>query len=140
YFGVVTIDVVPWPGQLKYIHITITQTNAQSIKLHYQDCQTTTPLDVIDCCINESDSTLIHENLPPDYPDLYYQELEFTGLDINRIEIGGNCDIGLLRNDYTYDADHRITQMKSKLFNPDPIPDVYNTTYTYSPAGNILSL
>ncbi len=150
YFGVVSIDVYPgnpvpgpgpsFPAGIVVINITITQTNAQSIKLHYQDCQTNTPLDVIDCCINESDSTLIHDNLDIDYTDLYYQEIEYTGLDINRIEIGGDCSIGLLRNDYFYDADHRITHMKSTLFNPDPIPDVYNTTYTYSPAGNILSL
>jgi RHS repeat-associated protein len=45
-----------------------------------------------------------------------------------------------MANDYTYDANHRLTQMDNTLYNPSPQTGSYSTQYTYDDAGNILTL
>ncbi|MFZ2900956.1 MAG: RHS repeat-associated core domain-containing protein, partial [Saprospiraceae bacterium] len=61
-------------------------------------------------------------------------------LDISRIEIGSDCSLGYMRNDFSYDENHRVTRMLNTFFNPDPIVGRYNTSYKYDAAGNITRL
>lgn len=42
-----------------------------------------------------------------------------------------------MRNEFTYDANHRVTAMNNIFFTPLRIEGRYNTTYAYDPAGNI---
>ena len=61
-------------------------------------------------------------------------------MDISRIEIGSDCEVGMIRNEYTYDANHRIIDQFNILFDPDRKENIYSTDYAYDLAGNILTL
>jgi len=123
--------------------IIITNTNVESIIILLDFCNAK-PLEfIVEECCEASDFT------PPTElgistslnGDLYYQAITYTGLDISRIELASDCTSGLIRNDYVYDANHRITAMNNTIFkHPEIIPGRYNATYSYDLVGNILTL
>jgi RHS repeat-associated protein len=41
---------------------------------------------------------------------------------------------------HSYDADHRLTQVDNTLFNPYETKDAFSASYSYDPAGNLISL
>ena len=43
--------------------------------------------------------------------DIGFEEITYDGLDISLIEMIGGCSAGLIRNHYSYDADHRLTNV-----------------------------
>lgn len=73
-------------------------------------------------------------------PGLFYEKITYDGIDINQIDMSLDCNLGLVRNDYTYDGDHRITQQANTLLGTIKIPDAYSTSYGYDAAGNIQTL
>jgi len=72
--------------------------------------------------------------------DLYYQKIKYDGLDIEEIEYGNGCSMGLVKNIYGYDADHRLNSVTNKIYKPLMVEGRYNARYTYDAAGNIKSL
>ena len=73
-------------------------------------------------------------------PDLYHQDIGYDGLDISDITYSGDCYMGSSRYEFRYDGDHRISIATHEIFGDHPVIDGYATTYSYDPAGNILSL
>jgi RHS repeat-associated protein len=45
-----------------------------------------------------------------------------------------------MRNDYTYDKNHRVILQDNTIFNPERQDDWYTASFTYDAAGNILTL
>ncbi len=121
-------------------NILITGVNTQNIQLLYDACDVVTNFTVEECCTNEATSGSGSNPNGNPSTDLYYQYNEYTGIDISRIEMASDCNTGFIRNDYTYDGDHRITTMTNKIFNPGLTQDAYNTSYKYDLAGNITDL
>jgi RHS repeat-associated protein len=78
--------------------------------------------------------------MTPTPVDLFAEEITYNGLDISRIDQIGSCTAGLIRNRYSYDADHRLTQVDNTLFNPYEVEDAFSASYSYDPAGNLISL
>jgi RHS repeat-associated protein len=146
YFGLmgeVTVEQNVVEGQQVDYTIFIQNTNTDQVSLHFTStsCTQIVAFTVVSCCEVEgqsggggSSNTLVES------PDLYFQENTFSGLDISRIEIGSDCITGFMANDYTYDSNHRLTQMDNTLYNPSPQTGSYSTQYTYDDAGNILTL
>ncbi|MBK7337004.1 MAG: hypothetical protein IPJ00_12915 [Saprospirales bacterium] len=123
-----------------YMVLTIFNTNATTAELVFTDCANTEFTEVL-CCEDEPPAgTGQLEPVLSQNPDLFYESITYNGLDITQIEIGSDCASGLMRNNFTYDANHRVTQMINTFFNPDPLVGSYNTNYEYDLAGNILSL
>lgn len=73
-------------------------------------------------------------------PSLFYEKLTYDGIDIDQIDMSLDCNLGMLRNVYAYDGDHRILEQANTLLGTVHIPDAYSTSYTYDPAGNIQTL
>lgn len=120
--------------------ITVSNTSAREIELRGDGCEIGT-LMLQGCC----DTSLPNEVTGPDPGepgnyDLFYEEITYSGIDISRIEYSSDCGTGKMRNDFTYDADHRVTMMDNAVFNPDRQDDWYTSSFTYDPAGNILTL
>jgi RHS repeat-associated protein len=78
--------------------------------------------------------------MTPTPVDLFAEEITYNGLDISRIDQIGSCTAGLIRNRYSYDANHRLTQVDNTLFNPYETKDAFSASYSYDPAGNLISL
>ncbi len=128
-------------GVTEDFHISIMQTNVQSaIILFENNC--TYILTSKDCC----EIPIITQGgqipLPtaPNNPDLFFEQITYNGLDIAMIEMLGSCSAGLIRNQYQYDGDHRVTKVDNTLWAPHKIEDAFSSSYSYDPAGNILSL
>ncbi|MEM6966477.1 MAG: hypothetical protein AAF573_17060, partial [Bacteroidota bacterium] len=132
-------------GEVSYDSVThtiiVTNTNTSGITLIICD-QSGPTFNVEECCEAGILVPPLETNIPmTQNEDLYYQKNTYTGLDITRIELASDCISGLFRNDYIYDADHRVTQMNNKIFkHPEIITGRYNTTYTYDTVGNINTL
>ncbi len=127
--------------------VIITNTNAGEIFLVLEICdnsdeQKKVPFIVEECCEPSGFNPPVSLGIPTTLnDDLYYQKNTYTGWDITRIELASDCVSGLFRNDYTYDANHRVTIMQNKIFkHPEIVTGRYNTSYQYDLAGNILGL
>ncbi len=126
-------------------HVTISNTTADEVVLLFanadQSCQQQLSLEQGACCMPQLDLSDLGGVVPySPNADLFYEQLTYTGLDITRIDYSGSCDLGLMRNEYTYDANHRVVLMENELFGSNPVAGAYNTSYSYDLAGNILSL
>jgi len=124
-------------------HISIMGTDIPTIpaaELIFRNCSF--ELALKDCCeilVVGQDGNFPIPGTPAN-PDLFFEKLTYDGLDISLIEMIGNCSAGLMRNHYDYDADHRLKEVKSDLYNPYLVPDAFSSTYSYDLAGNIQSI
>lgn len=127
---------------------TIDNTDALDIRLQFENCDDVFSFELGECCevLPSGGGTAYGENynltggVGGRNPDLYYQSMEYDGLDMSQIEIGSECFYGRMINNYTYDGLHRVTAMDNILFTPDPIGQAFSTVYSYDPAGNIQTL
>ncbi len=120
--------------------ISITNTNAEQIQLFNGRCEIS-ELALTDCC--DKTATSLPGGSSGNYTqnsDLFYEKLRYDGLDIDRIDMSSNCTLGGMRNEYSYDGDHRVTVMNNTFFTPEREDGRYNTNYSYDPAGNITDL
>ena len=129
-----------YAGVNEDFHISIMQTDVQTATLVFENCQYS--LSTKECCeiIVVGQDGEIPVIGGPQNPDLFYEELTYDGLDVEKIEMIGSCSAGLIINRYKYDADHRVKEVHNTLFTPEKIDDAFSTSYTYDLAGNILSL
>ncbi|MFZ2900958.1 MAG: hypothetical protein WA004_20160, partial [Saprospiraceae bacterium] len=141
YQGQVSLTSFPFSGGYTF-HIVITSSDAPDLALNFQFCGLQYYFVQEDCCEKNAPPPPagVAANLLPHNDDLFYEEITYNGLDISRIEIGSDCSLGYMRNDFSYDANHRVTGMLNTFFNPDPIAGRYNTSYKYDAAGNITRL
>ena len=122
--------------------ISISNTNASSVALAAGECSFAEFV-VGDCCQQELQAPLPPAaalTLATPNPDLFFEELTFAGLDIAKITYGSDCTQGNMRNEFSYDADHRVTAMANTVFNPGIFTDRYSTAYAFDAAGNITAL
>ena len=130
-----------WPTGPNEFSYTISNTDAQSIELHFQGSSCGEEVFVVgDCC---TAGAIQNPNLG--FPgsantDLYYQTNTFDGLDIQSIEVAGDCAAGSMKYTYGYDLDHRVTSATHEILGANPVSNAYSTTYGYDPAGNIQNL
>jgi RHS repeat-associated protein len=137
-FGDLSVYSSQVPGGFTF-KIRIENTNATSISLIFQNCGFDIPFVELDCCNDSPPVSVSGTNfdvLSPN-PDLFYEFLVYEGLDIKMIELGADCSVGYMRNIFSYDGNHRVTEMKNIFYNPLPVFDSYNTSYSYDLAGNI---
>lgn len=143
YFGLTgEVTVNAWfvsPTEICF-DVQITNTNAESITLLGERCFVG-ELDLTDCCVKNAPPPVNAPN--GNYSlndDLFFEKIRYDGLDIDRIDMSSNCLLGNMRNEYTYDANHRVTKQHNIFFTPTREDGRYNTSYKYDPAGNIDTL
>jgi hypothetical protein len=121
-------------------HISIMQTDLESAWVLFENCSYA--LTQKECCsiraVGNDGSFPVPKTPTP--VDLFAEEITYNGLDISRIDQIGSCTAGLIRNRYAYDADHRLTKVDNILFNPYEQKDAFSSSYSYDPAGNLISL
>ncbi len=141
YQGEVSLISFPFSGGYTF-HIVITSSDAPDLALNFQFCGLQYDFVQEDCCQKNPPPPPagVAAGLLPHNDDLFYEEITYNKLDISRIEIGSDCSLGYMRNDFSYDANHRVTGMLNTFFNPGPIVGRYNTSYKYDAAGNITRL
>jgi RHS repeat-associated protein len=105
-------------------------------------CQFELDFEPGDCC---TPGTGASENTTPwlgtsDSPNLYYQEMTYNKLDISSITYSGDCFMGQTKYDFGYDYNHRLISADHDLFGSYAYTGGYSTSYTYDPAGNLLTL
>ncbi|MEM9820311.1 MAG: RHS repeat-associated core domain-containing protein [Bacteroidota bacterium] len=137
YSGEVSQEDILFSGGVKFV-INITNTNVGTVSLHFENCTNPVVFVEQDCCTATIDPT-VDGATSGNNPDLYYQTMTYDGLDISQIQLGSGCQANKMVNDYSYDANHRITSMANTFFNPDAT-NAYSTTYSYDLAGNIKTL
>src|SRR5690606_12942461 len=95
-------------GVREDFHISIMQTDLESAVLVFGNCQY--DLATKECCeifiVDQEGEFPIPQS--PGQPDLFFEKITYDGLDISMIEMMGGCKAGLIRNQYSYDADHRL--------------------------------
>jgi RHS repeat-associated protein len=139
YTGSVTV-VSYKQGKATCYEITITNSNAPVIqfKSNVVVCAQTLQQE---CCSREvPDNGGGGTSGQANNFDLFYEKIDYDGLDISRIEYTSDCRTGKMRNDYTYDKNHRVTLQDNTIFNPERQDDWYTASFTYDAAGNILTL
>jgi RHS repeat-associated protein len=139
YTGSVTV-VSYKQGMATCYEITITNSNAPVIqfKSNAAVCAQTVQQE---CCSREvPDNGGGGTSGQANNFDLFYEKIDYDGLDISRIEYTSDCRTGKMRNDYTYDKNHRVTLQDNTIFNPERQDDWYTASFTYDAAGNILTL
>jgi hypothetical protein len=141
YQGEVSLISFPFSGGYSF-HIVVTSSDAPDLALTFQFCGVQYDFVQEDCCEKNAPPPPAGAaaGLLPHNDDLFYEEITYNKLDISRIEIGSDCSLGYMRNDFSYDTNHRVTRMLNTFFNPDPIAGRYNTSYEYDKAGNIMKL
>ncbi|MFZ2897033.1 MAG: hypothetical protein WA004_00330, partial [Saprospiraceae bacterium] len=121
YQGEVSLISFPFSGGYTF-HIVITSSDAPDVALNFQFCGLQYDFVQEDCCEKNAPPPPagVAAGLVPHHDDLFYEEITYTKLDISRIEIGSDCSLGYMRNDFSYDENHRVTRMLNTFFNPDP--------------------
>jgi hypothetical protein len=111
-------------------HISIMQTDLESAWVLFENCSY--PLTQKECCsiraVGNDGSFPVPQTPTP--VDLFAEEITYNGLDISRIDQIGSCTAGLIRNRYSYDADHRLTKVDNILFNPYEQKDAFSSLPT----------
>ena len=106
-------------GSAIWYDIQIANTNAGEIVLMgIEPCQLAT-LAPSDCCVKagpENSGPPGSENATPNY-DLFYEKLTYDHLDIQQIDYASDCTHGKMRNEFTYDGNHRVLTMNNILAN-----------------------
>ncbi|MEM6769480.1 MAG: RHS repeat-associated core domain-containing protein, partial [Bacteroidota bacterium] len=145
YAGTVTVTNY-YTVDLGYgFNVTIASTDADNVSIEFRDCAEAEVFTVGDCCTVDPPIFTGGENSDivgdvVDNPDLYFQKMDYDGIDISTIEIGSECFFGRMVNTYEYDPLHRVTRMDNTFFTPDPVANAFSTKYTYDKVGNILTL
>ena len=135
----ITVLPISTSGGTTYnITYSISGVDAGSLSILMDRCTGQVPLKPVDCCelgepvVNTPAGSSINKAL-------YYQAIDYTGIDISRITLGADCVVGQLQSDYSYDANHRLLGQKTVLLrNTQTPPGIFDTQYKYDPAGNIL--
>lgn len=127
-------------GVTSDFYLSIMKTNISTATIHFENCNYN--LDQKDCCeiIAMGQNGILGAPESAANPSLFFEQITYDGLDISLIEMAGSCTAGLVINHYSYDADHRLTNVHNELFNPEKIAGALSTSYTYDPAGNIMTL
>jgi len=148
YFGEVEVSVsqpTSGPNKNKLVYyIQINNVNVTEISLiSTSSCKTKLGFATVSCC--EPGNSDPGDSSPTGFTvnnDLYYQHNTYSGIDISRIELASDCISGKIRNNYSYDALHRISNQANTIFqmSGEIVNDRYSTTYNYDEVGNITKM
>ncbi|MEM6966714.1 MAG: RHS repeat domain-containing protein, partial [Bacteroidota bacterium] len=123
------------------MYVSFMNTAITSARIHFQECTYT--FTQKDCCVINAIGGTGTFPVPgtPAKADLFFEEITYSGLDISMIEMAGSCAFGLIKNQYVYDADHRLKEVHNSLFRSGVKEGgALFTSYTYDLAGNIQTL
>jgi RHS repeat-associated protein len=137
----ISFHLFPSPPHRKFT-ITVTNSNASSLKLLFEGCVKPEEFTKSEDCCEPGAAPVAGDGglLGPGNPDLFYEHITYSGLDISRIDMGSNCMTGFMRNEYKYDDNHRLINVRNTFFMPEPVVGLFNSSYTYDLAGNLLTL
>ncbi len=143
FLGTVNVRINNHSSGAINFNIDVINSNINNIILVLDGCQHN--LLKINCCAApeiDPDMDPSFDGLPILFDtDLYYQSINYDGINISNIDIANDCEMGFYRNQYSYDNLHRLKSVQNNLFaSGGNFEDAYSSNYSYDPVGNIMSI